>query len=384
MDNYIQRNFSLSTTSTSTTIPQCLIPNKDATRQLANEYRKLKFVQQQERPNLFPVLNVGMPKMGTTTLADYFDCAGYYATHDKVGNKYFGKNQHYIRTQNTGPQKGDIHEGVELFRRAKKNSGKLLDYNKERVNKSIEVHCQMDTNRVEGWYPQIKLLDELHEEQPNSTFVLIFRPLKDWFNSIHHWPGIKERMSKFTMPGLVLTNQQQIDVQRVRNWHSNAKEFSFLSKSSKEEFIQQYKKQNPELYKLKITKDAKNAARRAAKMKKKNPKTSKSIGTSLDDEESLLYPILKPSEPEPVNEIQLGRWWCSHVNHIRDYVKQYPSHKLIELDLYDTKTSSEALDDIFQQQHEDSSNGNEKKESCWGHANVNKKAATTTTTSTKQ
>ncbi|OEU21667.1 hypothetical protein FRACYDRAFT_165980 [Fragilariopsis cylindrus CCMP1102] len=149
----------------------------------------------------------------------------------------------------------------------------------------------MDTNRVEGWYPQIKLLDELHEEQPNSTFVLIFRPLKDWFNSINHWPGIKERMSKFTMPGLVLTKQQQID-------------------------------------------------------------------------------------------IQLGRWWCSHVNHIRDYVKQYPSHKLIELDLYDTKTSSEVLDDIFQKhkkhEDEDSSNGNEKRESCWGHANVNKKAATTT------
>jgi membrane-associated HD superfamily phosphohydrolase len=65
VEEYIQTNYSLPTTTN--TIPQCLIPNKVATRELANE-----FVLQNKKPSL-PVLNVGMPKMGTTTLVSYID-----------------------------------------------------------------------------------------------------------------------------------------------------------------------------------------------------------------------------------------------------------------------------------------------------------------------
>jgi hypothetical protein len=65
VEEYIQTNYSLPTTTS--TIPQCLIPNKIATRELANE-----FVLQNKKPNL-PVLNVGLPKMGTTTLVSYIN-----------------------------------------------------------------------------------------------------------------------------------------------------------------------------------------------------------------------------------------------------------------------------------------------------------------------
>jgi hypothetical protein len=65
VEEYIQTNYSLPTTTN--TIPQCLIPNKIATRELANE-----FVLRNKKPSL-PVLNVGMPKMGTTTLVSYID-----------------------------------------------------------------------------------------------------------------------------------------------------------------------------------------------------------------------------------------------------------------------------------------------------------------------
>ena len=79
--------------------------------------------------------------------ADFFDCAGYYATHDKVGNKFLGNDQNYIRTENKGPNKGDVHEGVEIFRRARQGKT-MLDYNEIRVKEPIDAHCQMDTNRV--------------------------------------------------------------------------------------------------------------------------------------------------------------------------------------------------------------------------------------------
>jgi hypothetical protein len=115
-------------------------------------------------------------------------------------------------------------------------------------------------------------------------------------------------------------------------------------------------------------------------MKKRNLKSKKGKAEKKDKvqqhADKLQYPVLRPSIPEPVNDIQLGRWWCSHVHHIREYVKQYPTHKLIELELYDTKTSSEILYDIFQKNKQHDGNENN---SCWGHANVNKKAATATT-----
>jgi hypothetical protein len=40
---------------------------------------------------------------------------GYYVTHGKVGNKFLGNDQNYIRKENKRPDKGDIHEGVKYF-----------------------------------------------------------------------------------------------------------------------------------------------------------------------------------------------------------------------------------------------------------------------------
>ncbi|KAL3907309.1 MAG: hypothetical protein SGILL_008926 [Bacillariaceae sp.] len=56
----------------------------------------------------------------------------------------------------------------------------------------------------------------------------------------------------------------------------------------------------------------------------------------------------------------MRRWWCGHVHHIREFVKEYPSHRLIELDLYNNDEASSILTDIFQA-----------KSSCWGHKNKN-------------
>jgi len=43
----------------------------------------------------------------------------------------------------------------------------------------------------------------------------------------------------------------------------------------------------------------------------------------------------------------MAKWWCGHVLHIREYVKEYPSHALIELDLYDMEGSISLLYDLL-------------------------------------
>ena len=42
-----------------------------------------------------------------------------------------------------------------------------------------------------------------------------------------------------------------------------------------------------------------------------------------------------------------GYFYCIHVQHIRRFVQQYPSHKLIELDLYDNNQTSYLLSTLF-------------------------------------
>jgi hypothetical protein len=60
--------------------------------------------------------------------------------------------------------------------------------------------------------------------------------------------------------------------------------------------------------------------------------------------------------------MDLQRWWCSHIKHVRAFVKQHPSHKLIELDLYDEPGSAITMASLFNA-----------KASCWGHKNKNTK-----------
>jgi hypothetical protein len=228
--------------------------------------------------------------------------------------------------------------------------------------------------QVEGWYPQIKLLDELHKESPNSTFVLNFRPIKDWLHSVSKWDGMKYRMSLFEMPGFVLTEEQHKAVKIQRKWHLDLNEYAKLSKSSREKFHENYYKENPS-----------SASALAVVSKRRNLKSSKGKKNAKGEEvgaDRLKFPIPRPPRPEPVNDIQLARWWCGHVKHIRKYVELYRSHKLIELELYDNDSSSSVLYDMFQRppssSPSDSNNNNcedDKKndDACWGHANVNKK-----------
>jgi hypothetical protein len=144
-----------------------------------------------------------------------------------------------------------------------------------------DAYLQMDTNAPPCYFPQISLLDELHEEHPNATFILNFRPVDDWIDSALRWTTMVDRWSQCTIPGLI-HEEGEISRQQIRNW------------------------------------------------------------------------------------------WCGHVKHVREFVKQYPSHTLIELDLYDTPGSSTMMSKLFGVNA-----------SCWGKSNVNPKLENNTTQSSR-
>jgi len=241
-------------------VPQCLAPDIKATEELTGEIIKTrnKMQKQKQRRKLngkklvntnwpyeemtlpLPFLNVGFPKVGSNSLQNYFRCLGLNANHGQNG---------FLMVKN-------LAKGVDIY--------------KLRGIKS-HAYTQLDSNFGQGFYPQITLLDELHEVDPNSTFFLNFRPIHDWINSVKEWHLMIHRMRKYTMPGLILTPEQ---------------------------------------------------------VKANNEQGRRT----------------KP----PLSKIQMAKWWCGHVLHIREYVKEYSSHALIELDLYDSNGTASLLYDLLQ------------------------------------
>lgn len=200
------------------------------------------------------VLNLGMPKCGSTSFTRFFQC----------GNT---TTDHWLLPKTAA----NAHEFVgECYRSAADNHlppMKTCDW--KASSPRVFAHLQMDVvfpSRGSCFFPQIQLLDELHAEDPSATFLLNFRPLEDWYRSLGHWGGMDERLSRCDVPGL-----------------------------------------QPEGGEMTIS--------------------------------------------------RIGRFWCSHVYHVREFVRRHPSHHLIELDLYDTNSTSWYLSKLFGIPR-----------GCWGHA----------------
>ena len=276
--------------NTTLPVPSCLVPDLTATRNLAKRVMEARNKKRKrsklEWTLLLPILNVGFPKVGSNTLADYFNCIGIKANHNQDG------------------------EG--MFRRL--SSGRGI-YGKDRFyRKKNQAFCQLDTSTGIGFYPQISLLDELHEEHPHSTLIFNFRPISDWIRSTTNWYGMRSRFSKFLVPGLVLTPEQ---LRNNQEFHSGENKTKFLR----------------------------------------------------------------------LSKIQLAKWWCGHVLHMREYVREYPSHALIELDLYDTNGTAALMYDLFRADTDDTylkeeeeppsqplrEEPRESLKQCWGKRNVNSK-----------
>jgi hypothetical protein len=125
----------------------------------------------------------------------------------------------------------------------------------------------------------LSLLEDIHAENPNATFVINFRPIHDWIHSVLTWGDSIERFQQCHLPNL-----------------------------------------------------------------------PRGFPEDLND-------------PTSVEET-MTQFFCSHVLHIRQFVELYPSHALIELDLYDTEGTASVMSTLFT-----SSAGKKESKKCWGREN---------------
>ena len=231
-------------------IPSCLVPNQKNTQALVDSGEVMPL----------PVMNLGMPKCGSTTLFEFFQCAGIKSRHSQDGACI----EKAIR-EGKPPMDG-CEENKQDHYRIRNGNGAWL---------------QMDIQMwPDCWFPQISFLDEIHQEFPNATFVMNFRPVDDWIRSARNWGAPQSS----TM---------------AQRWAS------------------------PILCKYKIP------------------------------------GLINQKGRAQLSDQDLRNWLCGHVKHVREFVKQYPTHKLIELDLYNKEASSRSMASLFRANR-----------TCWGKASA--------------
>jgi hypothetical protein len=86
-------------------------------------------------------------------------------------------------------------------------------------NHGADAMLQMDRIKppYKCFFPQMQLLDGIHQEHPNATFILNFRPVNDWINSARKFNGMVFRFIQCDIPGLPIGLGRKD--QDMRNWY---------------------------------------------------------------------------------------------------------------------------------------------------------------------
>lgn len=150
-----------------------------------------------------PIIVVGLPKTGTTSITRYFQCGGI----ERVSH-WRCKDMEYC-----GPM---IQDNVRAGRAPLYGTGKFDVYGQL----DIEVHDRC-------YFPQIEALEEIHKAHPNTTFIHNSRNVTDWVKSVRGWYDMADRLTKCNITGFPTgvgkTDEELIRFftsqrQRVRNF----------------------------------------------------------------------------------------------------------------------------------------------------------------------
>ena len=138
-------------------------------------------------PLELPIINLGLPKSGSTSLRDFFACGKLNASHFKCEK---------------GPCGMCAHKNIEAGRPPLEGCG------------NYDVFAQLDWAPIglpipkdaPCFFPQLSALKELHKQHPKATFVLPTRPPMHWIASVDGWKHGSYRMrqvlAKCRLPGM--------------------------------------------------------------------------------------------------------------------------------------------------------------------------------------
>jgi len=156
-----------------------------------------------------PYINVGLPKMGTTSLHKFFSCGGLSSTH------YYC---HPNPIKKLG-RKGLLNaKCASMLEKASLARLPPLSFAIKNYNMS-DAYMQLDDGH---YFPQVELLDEIVEGYPNATLFLTFRNMSAWYKSLSNWPPKKkpklsDRLKMLDIKGLPKGKGK--DVYELSDWY---------------------------------------------------------------------------------------------------------------------------------------------------------------------
>jgi hypothetical protein len=166
-----------------------------------------------------PIIVMGLPKAGTTSIYSYFDCG------------MTGNLSHY----DCIPNKNETHRAAGIFGFA---CGKKMNYNRLE-NKSLfedipewdllsELDAPFNLVRKGMILPQWHWIHEIHDRYPNATWILNTRNPVEWLDSINRWGDLRVRFVNSDYPpefprGVGAIDQEMINfynrqAQRIRDF----------------------------------------------------------------------------------------------------------------------------------------------------------------------
>jgi hypothetical protein len=154
----------------------CFRPHKEQTLQVAARSKSSGI------PPPKPILNMGMPKCGSTSLFTFLYCAEYAVSHFFCVDKWSCASCMYANSRSGNPPL--------------QNCG------------NWDAYTQLDSEGLHScFFPQAELLEEIHDESPDATFVLTFRNVDHWIASVKKWkqasdhPPMNELLDMCYVPG---------------------------------------------------------------------------------------------------------------------------------------------------------------------------------------
>eukprot|EP00908_Phaeocystis_cordata_P016108 Transcript_27351.p1 GENE.Transcript_27351~~Transcript_27351.p1 ORF type:complete len:327 (+),score=58.43 Transcript_27351:62-1042(+) len=116
-----------------------------------------------------PVINLGLPKSGSSSVQDFFKCGGLRTSHYQCSKEECGIC---------------VRHNVEAGRPPLNGCGEYDVWAQLDVDGGTKHRPWLDH---QCFLPQVTHLSELHEQYPDALFVLPTRPAEHWVASVNGW-----------------------------------------------------------------------------------------------------------------------------------------------------------------------------------------------------
>ncbi|CAB9509336.1 expressed unknown protein [Seminavis robusta] len=128
-----------------------------------------------------PILVMGLPKAGTTSIYTFFEC-GLDANFSRIS--------HYDCKPGKDPEK----IGMSCGKKMRRNLEKYLKPVFYEID-DFDVYAELDAQELKGGItlPQWAYLQEIHDHFPNATWIMNTRDEKDWIHSLDAWGSLRQR-----------------------------------------------------------------------------------------------------------------------------------------------------------------------------------------------